>query len=170
MYPFLKMGTNCCLSSFGASRPETGVRENTYFYFWPESGKGNFVFKNREKEGEREKKTSAPNASMKPGRKILCIHSPAHFPSAWLGIIKETSNSWILPWEGMKWNVHPVFWVFVVLPRDLFLSCLSAERNGTSGCRSFRTEAIKVAWSSTSLQCHRWTLGGTPVLQLSTVS
>lgn len=125
----------------------------------------------RKRERER-KKISAPTASMKPGRKILCIHSPAHFPSAWLGIIKETSNSWILPWEGMKWNVHPILWVFVVLPRDLFLSCLSlsAERNGTSGCGSFRTEAIMVAWSSTSLQCHRWTLGGTPVPQLSTVS
>jgi len=55
MYPFLKLGTNCCLSSFEASRPETGVKENTYFYFWPERGKGNFVFKKREKEGERER-------------------------------------------------------------------------------------------------------------------
>ena len=35
---------------------------------------------------------------------------------------------------------------------------------------SSRTEANKVAWSSTSLQCHRETLGGTPVPQLSTVS
>ena len=108
MYPFLKLGTNCCLSSFEASRPETGVKENTYFYFWPESGKGNFVFKKREKEGERERKISAPDASMKPGRRMLCIHSPEHFPSAWLGIIKETSNSWILTWEGMKWNVYNI--------------------------------------------------------------
>lgn len=56
MYPFLKMGTNYCLSSFEVSRPETGVKENTYFYFWPESGKGYFVFiKERERGREREK-------------------------------------------------------------------------------------------------------------------
>ena len=70
------MGTNYCLSSFEASRPETGVKENTCFYFWPESGKGYFVLKQ-----EREREISAPKANMKPGRKVLCNHLPENVPS-----------------------------------------------------------------------------------------
>ena len=54
------MGTNYCLSSFEASRPETGVKENTYFYFWPESGKGYFVLKQERERGREKEKFLLP--------------------------------------------------------------------------------------------------------------
>ena len=68
-----------------------------------------------------------------------CIHSPEHFSSAWLGMIKRNLQllTFSLGGNGVE-RISSV--LFVVLPRDWFLSylSLSTERNGMSGHREQR--------------------------------